>query len=62
MCIWVENASQMQDLVFFKDMIKEKINRYLDMNWVKRIRFTQDLSRYREAKTVLKHFFEAKNF
>jgi predicted nucleic acid-binding Zn ribbon protein len=47
--IWVKHSAWMQQLWFFQDAIKEKVNAHLGKNWVKQVRFT--LSR-RAATTV----------
>lgn len=40
--IWVKSSSRMQEIRFFEDDLKIKINKYLGMNWVRSIRFTMD--------------------
>ena len=49
--IWVRHSTWMQQLWYFQDPIKEKVNAHLAKEWVKRVTFT--LSR-RAATTELK--------
>jgi predicted nucleic acid-binding Zn ribbon protein len=38
--IWVRSSAWMQQLWFFQDMIREKVNVYVGSEWVKEVRFT----------------------
>ena len=38
--IWVRHSAWMQQLWFFQEAIKEKVNTHLGREWVKQIRFT----------------------
>ncbi len=38
--LWVPNSAWMQQLYFFQDMIKEKVNGYLGREFVTSVRFT----------------------
>lgn len=40
--VWVEHPVYMQQLTFLVKEIQNKVNSYVDKNWVKRIRFTLD--------------------
>ena len=40
--LWVKNSSWMQQLVFLKDPLKDKINRHLGMIYVQNIHLTLD--------------------
>lgn len=53
--IWVRHSAWMQQLWFFQDAIKEKVNAHLGKNWVRQVRFT--LSR-RAATTEPESFVE----
>jgi len=49
--IWVRHSAWMQQLWYFREPIKDKVNEYLGRTWVHQVRFT--LSR-RAATTDLK--------
>ena len=38
--IWVKHSAWMQQLWFFQDAIKDKVNAHLGRGWVKQVRFT----------------------
>ena len=40
--IWVSSSPRMQEMRFFEDDLKIKINNYMGFEWVKNIRFTLD--------------------
>ena len=40
--IWVKSSSWMQQMVYFAQPVKEKINKFIGKNWVRRVRFTLD--------------------
>ena len=41
--VWVPHASQMQDLIFLRDQIQEKVNNFFkDSSWVIEVRLTLD--------------------
>jgi len=40
--VWVKNSTWMQQLVFMREPMKEKINQKLEMNYVKEVRLTMD--------------------
>lgn len=40
--VWVKNSTWMQQLVFMKDPLKEKINEVLGIRYVREIQFTLD--------------------
>jgi len=49
--IWVRHSAWMQQLWYFREPIKDKVNEHLGKNWVQQVKFT--LSR-RAATTDLK--------
>lgn len=40
--IWVKSSARMQEIRFFEDQLRAKVNDYLKREWVKNIRFTLD--------------------
>ena len=38
--VWVRHSAYMQQLWYFQDMIRDKVNAHLDRQWAKQIRFT----------------------
>ncbi len=38
--IWVRHSTWLQQMWFFKEVIKEKVNKHLGYGWVKQVRFT----------------------
>jgi len=40
--IWVKSSARMQEIRFFEDTLKTKVNEYVGSPWVKAIRFTLD--------------------
>jgi predicted nucleic acid-binding Zn ribbon protein len=40
--IWVKHSAWMQQLIFLRDQVKDKINDFLSVPYVKMVRFTMD--------------------
>lgn len=40
--IWVKSSARLQEIRFFENQIKERVNIYLNMKWLDNIRFTLD--------------------
>lgn len=40
--VWVDHATRMQELIFLKKHIIDKINKHIGRKWVHSIRFTLD--------------------
>ncbi len=40
--IWVKSSARMQELRFFEDTIRDKVNEYVGRKWVYSVRFTLD--------------------
>lgn len=40
--LWVKSAARMQEMRFFEDQLREKINQHVGRTWCKNIRFTLD--------------------
>jgi hypothetical protein len=40
--IWVKSSARMQEIRFFEDTLKTKVNEHVGRDWVKTIRFTLD--------------------
>lgn len=40
--IWVKSAARMQEIRFFEQTIKDKVNEHVGRAWVRYIRFTLD--------------------
>lgn len=40
--IWVKSSARMQEIRFFEDTLKNKVNEYVGRSWVKYVRFTLD--------------------
>jgi hypothetical protein len=40
--IWVKSSARMQEIRFFEDQLKTKVNEHVGRDWVKTIRFTLD--------------------
>lgn len=40
--IWVKSSARMQEIRFFEDTLKTKVNEYVGKPWVRTIRFTLD--------------------
>jgi len=40
--IWVKSSARMQDIRFFEDTLKEKVNQHVGRPWAHHIRFTLD--------------------
>lgn len=40
--IWVKSSARMQEIRFFEDTLKTKVNEYVEREWVKYVRFTLD--------------------
>jgi len=40
--VWVKSSARMQEIRFFEDTLREKINEHVGSKWVRNIRFTLD--------------------
>lgn len=40
--IWVKSSARMQEIRFFEETLREKVNEHVGSNWVRQIRFTLD--------------------
>lgn len=40
--IWVKSSARMQEIRFFEETLREKVNEHVGSNWVRYIRFTLD--------------------
>src|SRR5258708_17327565 len=40
--IWVKSSSWMQQMIYFAQPVREKVNKFVGKNWVRRVRFTLD--------------------
>ncbi len=40
--IWVKSSARMQEIRFFEDQLKSKVNEHVGRVWAKHIRFTLD--------------------
>ena len=40
--IWVKSAARMQEIRFFEDSLRQKVNAYVGREWVRSVRFTMD--------------------
>ncbi len=57
--VWVKSSARMQEIRFFEDTIKTKVNEYVGRQWVRSIRFTLDrrgIPTTAEASPELKDF------
>lgn len=57
--IWVSCSPRMQEMMFLAGEIKDKINRHLGKNWIRRIQFTldrKDVPTLEDAPQSLKDF------
>jgi len=57
--IWVRSSARMQEMRFFEDNIKLKVNEYVGRQWVRNIRFTLDR---KDVPTTAEASSEFKNF
>ncbi|MGE0525729.1 MAG: DUF721 domain-containing protein [Bdellovibrionales bacterium] len=61
--IWVKSSARMQEIRFFEDTLKEKVNEYVGRNWVVAVRFTVDrrgIPQESEVSEEFKRFLEVK--
>lgn len=40
--LWVSDSARMQELIFFRDQIRQKVNDYLGRSWVRSVQLTMD--------------------
>jgi hypothetical protein len=54
--IWVKSSARMQEIRFFEDTLKSKVNEHVGRAWVKSIRFTLDRHGIPRAADVSEEF------
>lgn len=54
--IWVKSSSRMQEIRFFEETLKTKVNEHVGRDWVKSIRFTLDRHGVPQAGDVSAEF------
>jgi len=57
--IWVKSSARMQEIRFFEDTLREKVNEHVGRQWARSIRFTLDRHGIPKAAEVSDEF---KNF
>jgi len=40
--IWVKSSARLQEIRFFEETLREKVNEHVGRTWVKSLRFTMD--------------------
>jgi len=54
--IWVKSSARLQEIRFFEDTLKEKVNAHVGREWAKSLRFTLDRHGIPKAADVSEEF------
>lgn len=57
--IWVKSSARLQEIRFFEDVLRQKVNAYLGRAWARELRFTTDrrgIPREAEATPEFKNY------
>ena len=59
--VWAENSTWLQHMIFFRDVIKDNVNKFVGRDWVQRVHLTLDarsVPNLDESDPELKSFLE----
>jgi hypothetical protein len=62
--IWVKSSARLQEIRFFEDTLKEKVNAHVGRTWARSLRFTLDrhgIPKAAEVSTEFKKFLAGEN-
>src|SRR6185503_9116661 len=60
--IWVKSSARLQEIRFFEDILREKVNAYVGREWARTLRFTLDrrgIPKEAEASPEFKSYIES---